>query len=88
MAKFQPGNKGKPKGAVNKVTKTVKEVVLAAFNELQKDPKANIVAWGRQNPKDFYNVAAKLIPTEVQAKVETIEPPQIITLPGGATIEI
>lgn len=67
---FQPGNPGKPKGTTNKLTKTVKETVLAAFNELQLDPKANIIEWGRQKPGDFYQIAAKLIPTEVSAKVD------------------
>ncbi len=67
---FQKGNKGKPKGAINKLTRTVKEVVLAAFNKMQEDPKVNILAWGKANPKDFYAVAAKLIPTELQAKGE------------------
>ncbi len=66
---FAKGNKGKPKGATNKINRTVKEVVLAAFNELQLDPKANILAWGKKNPKDFYAVAAKLIPTELKAQV-------------------
>lgn len=80
MAKFTKGHKkvgGKVKGTPNVLTqqiKTVKETVLAAFNELQQDPKANIIAWGKQNPAAFYNVAAKLIPTEVSAKVEVTKP--------------
>lgn len=85
MAKFKKGEGGRPKGSTNKVTKTVKEVVLAAFNELQEHPTSNILSWGINNPKDFYNVAAKLIPTEVSATVETIEK-QEITLPGGTKI--
>ena len=69
---FKKGNPGKPKGAVThlaKVMRTVKEVVLDAFNELQKDADANIVTWGKKNPKDFYAIAAKLIPTEIKADV-------------------
>lgn len=69
MAKFQPGNKGKPKGAKNKITRTVKEAVLDVFNKLQDDPKANLLEWGKKNPSMFYQIAAKLIPTEVDAKV-------------------
>lgn len=69
---FQKGNAGKPKGAVNKLTRTVKETVLAAFNDLQNDPKTNIVAWGKDNPTEFYKIAAKLIPTEVNATVESV----------------
>ena len=69
MAKFQAGNTGRPAGAQNKLNKTVRDTVLAAFNELQEDPKANIKAWGQKNPSLFYTIAAKLIPTEIQAKV-------------------
>ena len=70
MAKFEKGRKktgGKKKGTVHestKIMKTVKETVLNAFNDLQSDPVANIKSWGKENPKDFYNIAAKLIPTE------------------------
>lgn len=69
MAKFQKGNKGKQKGTQNKLTRTVKETVLGAFNDLQKDPKANILAWAKKNPKEFYQIAAKLIPTELNANI-------------------
>jgi len=67
--KFKPGNPGRPKGAKNKLTITVKETVLAAFNDLQNDPKANLLAWGKRNPTEFYKIAAKLIPTEVSGTV-------------------
>lgn len=60
---------GRQPGSPNKLTRTVKEVVLAAFNELQQDPHANLLEWGRKNPKDFYPIAAKLIPSEVTAQV-------------------
>ncbi len=67
---FKKGNPGKPKGAVGKVTKTVKETVLAVFNDLQADPKANLTAFAQKYPRDFYAIASKLIPTEVTAAVE------------------
>lgn len=67
---FIKGNKGKPKGATNKLTRTVKEALTEAFNDLQKDPKAKLSAWGKNNPTAFYQIAAKLIPTELTAKVE------------------
>ena len=46
---FEKGNPGKSKGTTNKVTRSVKEAVLLAFNELQEDPNANLVEWGRKN---------------------------------------
>jgi hypothetical protein len=67
---FEKGNKGKPKGCKNKITRSVKEALLVAFNDLQQDPKANLLAWGKANPTAFYMVAAKLIPTEVQGSME------------------
>jgi hypothetical protein len=70
---FQKGQGGRPKGALNKTTKTVKEVVLAAFNELQEDKKNNILQFAKDNPKEFYQIAAKLIPTEINAKVNKIQ---------------
>lgn len=67
---FKPGEaKGRPPGTPNKLTRTVKETVLAAFNDLQSDPKNNILAFAKSNPRDFYQIAAKLIPTEINAKV-------------------
>ena len=72
MGKFQKGNPGKPKGAVSKTTKlmvSVKDVVLNAFHELQADPKVNLVEWAKTNPTGFYQIAAKLIPTNIQAEV-------------------
>lgn len=70
---FEKGNPGKPKGTPNKLTKTVKETVLAVFEELQGDEKNNLKAFAQKYPRDFYNIAAKLIPTEVNASVNTIK---------------
>lgn len=70
---FKKGEaKGRPKGAVNHLTRTVKETVLAVFNDLQQDPQANLLAWGTDNPTEFYKIAAKLIPTEVNANVQSV----------------
>lgn len=69
--KGKSGNaNGRPKGAENKLTKTVKETVLAAFNELQEDPHANIMSWAKKEPGEFYKIASKLIPAEINAHVD------------------
>jgi hypothetical protein len=70
MAKFAAGNKGRPKGATNLLNRTVKETVLKVFHDLQTDPRANLLEWGKKNPGMFYQIAAKLIPTEISANVE------------------
>ena len=68
---FKPGNAGKPPGTLNKLTRTVKETVLAVFNELQDDPKHSLKTFAQKYPRDFYNIAAKLIPTDLKATIET-----------------
>jgi len=67
---FKPGTGGRPPGVQNKLTRTVKEAVLEAFNKLQADETHNLDAFAKKYPRDFYNIAAKLIPTEIQAKVQ------------------
>lgn len=69
---FQKGNPGKKPGTKNKFTSTVKETVLAVFNDLQGDRRANLKTFARKYPRDFYQIAAKLIPTEISAKVSKI----------------
>jgi len=68
---FIKGNKGKPKGAQNKLTKSVKEAFEIAFNELQGDSEANLTNWAKDNTTEFYKLAAKLIPTSVNADLTT-----------------
>lgn len=71
QGQFQKGNKAAAKRGPNKITKTVKETVLAVFNEIQDDPKVKLLAFAKQYPRDFYAIAAKLIPTEVQGTIDT-----------------
>lgn len=62
--------KGRVKGVPNKFTKSVKDAVKAAFDDLQGDKKANLLAWAKENPTEFYRLAAKLIPAAVDATIE------------------
>ena len=66
----RPENAGRKVGSVNKLTKTVKERVLEVFNELQEDSEANLLSWAKTEPTEFYKIAAKLIPADINAKVE------------------
>lgn len=61
---------GRQEGSLNKFTKTVKERVLEVFNELQDDPTANLLDWAKSEPTEFYKIAAKLIPADINAKVD------------------
>lgn len=67
--KGKPKTGGRKPGSQNKLTKTVKEHVLNVFNELQESEEYNLLKFAEKNPKEFYQIAAKLIPTEVDATV-------------------
>lgn len=84
MAKFKKGNSGRKKGAVGKITKTVKEAFLYTFNELQGTPKHNLLSWAKRSPTKFYELASKLIPMEIKADVKTTVVDNII----GFTIKV
>ena len=70
MAKFEKGNSGKPKGALNKTTRTVKETFASVFNEREENPELSLFEWSKTNPTEFYKLASKLIPTEVNANID------------------
>lgn len=69
--KFEKGNKAAAGRGPNKVTKQIKEVFSDVFDYLQTDPdakkkKADLKAWAKENPKDFYLIASKLFPIQMQ----------------------
>ena len=60
---FGPGNPGKPKGAINKTTRTVKEAVEAAFQQVGgADYLANLAI---TEPRAFVALVSKLIPNNL-----------------------
>ena len=63
--------KSMPSRGQGKLNKTVKETVLAVFNELQSDPKAKLITWAKDEPGEFYKIAAKLIPTEIAGNIKS-----------------
>jgi hypothetical protein len=67
MAIGKKSGGGSRKGSPNKLTKSVKEAFEIAFNELQGDSEANLTNWAKDNTTEFYKLAAKLIPTSVNA---------------------
>ncbi len=72
VGKIAAGNRGmgRKKGQVNKATRAVKEALQEAFENLGGVPA--LVIWAKTDPTEFYKLWAKLLPTEVKAKVETI----------------
>lgn len=67
---FEPGQSGnpngRPKGAVNKFTRSVREAFEAAFNHLQDLDGVKLEDWAQQNPEEFYKLAARLIPAQME----------------------
>jgi hypothetical protein len=64
---------GRVKGSINEATKqlkTVKEVVLNTFLNREDNPNTSLAKFAEEYPKEFYSIAAKLIPTEISANVE------------------
>lgn len=58
---------GRPKGAVNKTTASVKAALEEAFNGMGGVP--SLMAWAEKEPAEFYKLWVKMLPTEVKADV-------------------
>ena len=62
----KPPNSGRKKGVPNKVTVAIREAVQIAFDEL--GGAQGLVDWAKSDrisKSAFYNIAAKLIPTQM-----------------------
>jgi hypothetical protein len=79
FVKGQAKKGGRAAGTPNSLTKTVKERVLEVFNDLQNEPNVNLFDWAKTEPTEFYKIAAKLIPSDINAKIDgkviTVIPP-------------
>jgi hypothetical protein len=58
-----PKTGGRKKGTPNKITKAFREAVLSVFGSMGGEK--HLLTWARQNPTEFYKIAARLIPTEL-----------------------
>ena len=63
MARYGKDNpsKGRPKGAVNKSTKSAREAFQLAFEGLGQGA---LLTWAQANPTEFFKLYARLIPVE------------------------
>lgn len=55
--------KGRPKGALNKTTSSVKAALTAAFE--QRGGVDALVTWANEQPTEFYKLWGRLVPHEV-----------------------
>jgi len=63
---------GRPVGTSNMLTRTVRQTIIDVFNEAQDNPKMASVSLRRfimKYPRDFYILAARVIPTEIRAEL-------------------
>jgi hypothetical protein len=60
---------GRKPGSVNKLSTTVKQNVINVFDRLGGED--HMVNWAQENPNQFYNLYAKLMPT--QSEIGTMD---------------
>lgn len=57
---------GRQAGTPNKVTAAFKDAVRLTYDRIGGHEA--FAAWARENPTEFYRIAARLIPTEIAAR--------------------
>ncbi len=55
---------GRQKGTANKLTRAFREAVQIAYDAIGGDEA--FATWARENPTEFYRIAARLIPQELR----------------------
>jgi hypothetical protein len=68
MAKSSTSGQGRPKGAVNKVSKSVKEMILGAIEEL--NGQEYFVTLAKDNPAAFASLVKHITPQETAKPTE------------------
>ena len=61
---------GRQVGTPNKVTALFKEAVSTVYEDI--GGHAAFAAWAKENPTEFYRIAARLIPTEMATQGTSI----------------
>jgi hypothetical protein len=74
-ARQKPPNagKGRKKGVPNKSTATMKAAIQAVYDKLQIDTgeaHGHFIGWAEENPTEFYKIASKLLPLQVEVDGE------------------
>lgn len=73
---FKKGESGNPngraKGSQNKITKAFKDILTETIHKLEDnsdksedEAKTGLLAFAKENPKEFYKIASKLVPQEM-----------------------
>jgi translation initiation factor 2 alpha subunit (eIF-2alpha) len=75
--------KGRPKGATNKLTKSIKEAIEAAFQGV--GGPEYLMRQAEENPQAFMTLLGKIIPNQIQ---QTISNPDGSLKPTAADLQI
>ena len=63
---------GRKKGSTNLVSRSMKETVTNTLVWLQTQPRINMREWAKENPTQFYQIAAKLIPQDLNIPSDVV----------------
>jgi hypothetical protein len=79
---------GRQKGTPNRVTRAIREHFAEAFELLQEDKTVNLVSWAKANPTEFYRLASKLIPLQLETETEQATQTIIQIIPDPHSLPI
>jgi hypothetical protein len=85
-----PRGRGRPKGARNRNTLIMKDAMTAVFHDLQAETgkeNGHMLAWARENPTEFYRLCGRMLPFELNARVEGPEFATVVFVRGEAELE-
>lgn len=77
---------GRKAGTRNKTTQAIKGVIESVFNDLQSHPEVNLYSWAVLNPTEFYKLAMKLLPYQVDITADTQN--STIIMLGGEVLQV
>lgn len=70
MPVTRTSGQGRPAGVPNKLTALVRAAFEEAFTLLQEDDQTKLAAWARKNPTEFYKLAQRFVPAEINANLQ------------------
>ncbi len=73
---FKKGNPGKPKGAVNRTTKSAREAFAFAFDYI--GGAEALGKWAQDNQSQFYTLYGRLIPVDISGEGGEAVPVKVI----------
>jgi hypothetical protein len=62
---------GRPKGAPNKITKALKDMILGALDDA--GGQEYLLEQAHKNPKAFLSLVGRVLPSEIKTTISTVE---------------